>query len=292
MPSRLIAFLALVVFAAGSAVAAAPPLPPSNWTDGYVIANGIRIHYWRTGGEKPAIVLAHGSSDDGLCWTNFAKELERDYDIIMWDARGHGLSDPPRPADEPDVMVDDLAGLIRELKLVNPIVMGHSMGSATAAWFGAKYPDVARAIVLEDPGLVRRPPTPNAAPDVEKRRAGILARNNTSYEQLVNECMKSSPKWGASECEIWAPSKRRHHPDTALVSIGSRPPMRDLFPKITAPVLILKADAQGDLRRENEEVAGLLKKGRIVHIEGAAHNVRRDQKQKTLSVLKEFLAGL
>ena len=74
----------------------------------------------------------------------------------MWDARGHGLSDPPKPADEPDVMVDDLAGLIRELKLVKPIVMGHSMGSATAAWFGAKYPDIAHAIVLEDPGLVRR----------------------------------------------------------------------------------------------------------------------------------------
>ena len=63
----------------------------------------------------------------------------------------------------------------------------------------------------------------------------------------------------------------------------NRPPMRELFPKVTAPVLILKADAQGDLRRENEEVAGLLKKGRIVHIEGAAHNVRRDQKQKTLA---------
>jgi pimeloyl-ACP methyl ester carboxylesterase len=292
MSSRLIAVVALVVFAASSAFAAAPPLPPANWTDGYVIANGIRIHYWRTGGDKPAMVLAHGSSDDGLCWTNFAKELERDYDIIMWDARGHGLSDPPKPADEPDVMVDDLAGLIRELKLVKPIVMGHSMGSATAAWFGAKYPDVARAIVLEDPGLVRRPPTPNAAPDVEKRRAGILARNNTSYEQLVSECMKSSPKWGASECEIWAPSKRRHHPDTALVSIGTRPPMRDLFPKIAVPVLILKADAQGDLRRENEEVAGMLKKGRIVHIEGAAHNVRRDEKQKALSVLKDFLASL
>lgn len=291
MLQRWIALGALVLLTAGFAMAA-QPLPPAHWSDGYVLANGIRIHYWRTGGEKPALVLAHGSSDDGLCWTNFAKEFERDYDIIMWDARGHGLSDPPKPNDEPDVMVDDLAGLIRELKLVKPIVMGHSMGSATAAWFGAKYPDVARAIVLEDPALVRRAPAPGAAPDLEKRRAGILARNNMSYEQLVSECMKGSPKWGASECETWAPSKRRHHPDTALVSISNRPPMRDLFEKITVPVLILKADAQGDLRRENEEVAGLLKKGKIVHIAGAAHNVRRDQKQETVSVLKTFLAGL
>ena len=61
--------------------------------------------------------MAHGSSDDGLCWTNLAKEFQDDYDIIMFDARGHGLSDPPTPSDAPDVQVEDLAGLIKELKL-------------------------------------------------------------------------------------------------------------------------------------------------------------------------------
>ena len=44
-----------------------------------------------------------------------------------------------------------------------------------------------------------------------------------------------------------------------------------------SPKLILKADAQGDERKKNEEVAKLLKNGKIVHIEGARHNVRRDQ---------------
>jgi pimeloyl-ACP methyl ester carboxylesterase len=151
-----------------------------------VLTNGIRIHYWRSGGNKPPLVLAHGSSDDGLCWTNLAKELEANFDIILPDARGHGLS----------------------------------------------------------------------------------------------------------ECEFWAPSKRRHHPDTALISLGTRPPMRDLFTKITSPTLILKADAQGELRKQNEDIARLLKNGKIVHIEGAGHNVRRDQKPRTVAVLKEFFAGL
>lgn len=69
-----------------STLASQPPVPPAGWTDGYVMANGIRIHYWRTGGDQPVLVMAHGSSDDGLCWTNLAKELEADYDIIMADA--------------------------------------------------------------------------------------------------------------------------------------------------------------------------------------------------------------
>ena len=52
----------------------------------------------------------------------------------------------------PDVQVEDLAGLIKELKLERPILMGHSMGSASVAQFAAKYPDVPRAVILEDPG--------------------------------------------------------------------------------------------------------------------------------------------
>ncbi|TMF04127.1 MAG: alpha/beta fold hydrolase, partial [Chloroflexi bacterium] len=65
----------------------------SDWTSGDVNSNGIRIHYTRTRGHKPVLVLAHGATDSGLCWTRLARELESDYDVIMPDARGHGLSE-------------------------------------------------------------------------------------------------------------------------------------------------------------------------------------------------------
>jgi pimeloyl-ACP methyl ester carboxylesterase len=291
--------LAVVFISVLSVACAAPafagPQPPAGWTDGYVFANGIRIHYWRTGANtsKPPLVLAHGSSDDGLCWTNLAREIQDGYDIIMFDARGHGLSDPPTPSDPSDVQVEDLAGLIRELKLVRPVLMGHSMGSRSVAHFAAKYPDVPRAVILEDPALVAPAPaaTSTPPPSVDERRATILARNNTPEATLVAGCMKSSPKWGQSECEFWAPSKRRHHPLTIRETPAARPPMRDLFAKITAPTLILKADAQGDLRTQNEDVTRVLAKGRIVHITGAGHNVRRENREQTIEVMRAFLNG-
>ena len=287
--------LGLAMLAICAAPSVAGPQPPAGWTEGYVVANGIRIHYWRTGGAKPPLVMAHGSSDDGLCWTNLAREFQDQYDIVMFDARGHGLSDPPSPSDPPDVQVEDLAGLINELKLNRPILMGHSMGSSAVARFAAKYPDVARAVILEDPGLVR-PATPAAGAATqtpEQRRASILARNNTTEEELVAGCMKNSPKWGRSECEFWAPSKRRHHPATVANAPAASPlpPVSELFPKITAPTLILKADAQGELRKQNEEVAKRLSRGRLVHIEGAGHNVRRENKAQTIEVMKAFLSG-
>lgn len=280
-------------------LAAQTASPPAGWTDGYVIANGIRIHYWRTGGDKPVLLMAHGSSDDGLCWTNLAKELVHDYDIIMADARGHGLSDPPSESDPVDAQVEDLAGLIEQLGLKNPILMGHSMGSSSVAWFAARYPDVPRAVILEDPRLIPRPASDargSGASDSaaqaaqEQRRAQILKRNNTSVEDLIAQCMKNNPQWGQSECEYWAPSKRLHHPNTAFRNRGDRPSASELFKKITAPTLILKADAEDDVKKQNEAVAGLLKHGKIVHVEGAKHNVRRDQKERLVKSLKAFLA--
>lgn len=38
-----------------------------NWQAGDVNVNGIKIHYHRTGGAKPPLVLAHGITDNGLC---------------------------------------------------------------------------------------------------------------------------------------------------------------------------------------------------------------------------------
>ncbi|MCC7157284.1 MAG: alpha/beta hydrolase [Bryobacterales bacterium] len=272
---------------------AGPPPSPVGWTDGYVMANGIRIHYWRTGGSKPVMVMLHGSSDDGRCWTNLAKEFTSQYDIIMWDARGHGLSDAPTTVPTQEGMVEDLNAFLRALKIEKPILMGHSMGSGTAAWFASRYPAASKAVILEDPNLGTTPMTmANSPEDRLKRRDAILAGNNRTFDELFGQCMKNSPKWGESECAFWAPSKQRHHPNTVFSSPAERPATRDMFKTISAPVLILKADAPADVQAKNEEVTKILKAGRIVHITGAGHNVRRENKAQTIEVMRAFLASV
>jgi pimeloyl-ACP methyl ester carboxylesterase len=269
----------------------APPELPDGWTHGWALANGIRIHYYRAPAPgKQAMVLAHGSSDDGRCWTALARELEGRYDLILPDARGHGLSDPPTKDDPPDAQVEDLAALIRELGLNKPILMGHSMGASSAAWLAAKYPDLLGAVILEDPGLLPR--NRGAGGDLEQARRETLARNNASFDETVARCMKNTAAWGLEECRLWAPSKLLHHPNNAFRSFGGRPSMDELFDKIAVPTLILKADAPPDVRKQNEAVAKHLAHGELVHIDGAGHNVRREQKSRLLAALNEFLAGL
>jgi N-formylmaleamate deformylase len=123
------------------------------WFSGEVIANGIKIHYWRTGGEGPPVVFSHGITDNGLCWTRLARALEDVYDVIMPDARGHGFSDAPDEGYAPGDQAADLAGLIQALGLIKPrpVLIGHSMGAATTAAAAADYPELVRCAILEDP---------------------------------------------------------------------------------------------------------------------------------------------
>ena len=68
-----------------------------NWLQGDVELGDMSMHYVRTGGDKPALVLAHGFSDNGMCWLPVAQALSTDYNVFLPDARGHGQSSRIQP---------------------------------------------------------------------------------------------------------------------------------------------------------------------------------------------------
>lgn len=58
--------------------------------------------------------------------------------------------------------------------------------------------------------------------------------------------------------------------------------------KIPVPALILKADASPEQRKIHEEAAKVMQKGKLVHIDGAGHNLHHDELKGTVGVLNEF----
>ena len=66
----------------------------------------------------------------------------------------------------------------------------------------------------------------------------------------------------------------------------------EIYPKITVPTLILKADADEESRKKHLEIAGLLPNGKLVHIEGASHLVRLDKPIETERLIRAFLNDL
>ena len=95
----------------------------TSWTTGVFEANGIDIHYLRTGGVKPPLVLLHGLMGSGACWSPLARSLEAGYDVVMPDARGHGDSSAPLHGYRYEDHASDVIELIRGLGLAAPILL-------------------------------------------------------------------------------------------------------------------------------------------------------------------------
>ena len=174
----------------------------STWQEDDIEVNGLRLHYTRTGGAKPPVVLAHGFSDDGRCWTPIAEALAPEYDVVMVDARGHGRSEGPEGGYDPATQAADLAGAIAALGLRRPPVLGHSMGAATALAFAGTFPDVPGAILLEDPPAWWLPrPAAGETADEERRaamRARIIALKRKTREELIAGQRAEAPGWPAA----------------------------------------------------------------------------------------------
>ena len=196
------------------------------------------------------------------------------------------------------------------MKIEKPILMGHSMGASTVMRFGAAYPDLPRAVIMLDPGLGAPGAGRGAAPAAAGRGGAaapgalvmggaaeaLVAQNNRPYGDLVAQCRKQTPKWDLLDCQYWAVSKRIYHGSYA--SAGGRGPggggmsTSETLGRITAPALILKADAPPETRKANEEAAKVLKNGKLVHIDGAGHNLHHDERRRTVEVMRQFLGTL
>ncbi|HEY8655621.1 MAG TPA: alpha/beta hydrolase [Candidatus Limnocylindria bacterium] len=111
-----------------------------------------KLAYYDSGGgtetEAP-LVLAHGATFRAEDWENIFPRLATRYRVVAYDARGHGKSGRALPY-AVGALADDLH---RILALVGrpAIVVGHSLGGATALLAASRDPRPFRALVLEDP---------------------------------------------------------------------------------------------------------------------------------------------
>jgi N-formylmaleamate deformylase len=274
----------------------------TNWFEGYVQANGIRIHYHRTGnGEKPAVVLLHGFSDNGLCWTRIARVLETDYDVVMPDARNHGLSSAAQTSQA--LMAADVAVLIQELGLQAPRLIGHSMGAATATRVAADYPTLVHSVILEDPPIrdaQPEPPREQTKEGEEGRRnpwQWIIDLKSKTRDEMIATARKQGPTttWSEEELGPWADSKVQLNLEALNAfgrSSGPVPTPYEMLERITCPILLITADPERGAivtPEAAQKAASVWHDGRVVHIAGAGHNIRREQYDKFIEVVTAFL---
>ncbi len=263
-----------------------------SWHTGTMVVNGVRLHFTRTGGNKPPVVLAHGFSDSGLCWTPIAQALEADYDLVMVDARGHGFSDAPETGYTLPEMASDLQGVITGLGLVRPAIIGHSMGGGITLALAGLYPDVPGAIILEDAGALEASDFP---PRQEGEQNPFLARlsrlQTKTRDELIAE-MRASSGWSDAELEPWADAKLRFNLRAAQFHPTHGITWAELLPRITCPALLITADLDRGAIVRPEMAAAMqqqMPQLQVAHIPGAGHNIRREQFDRYVAVVRSFL---
>lgn len=257
---------------------------------GVLPVTGGHLAYHRTGGDKPALVLSHGLTDNGLCWSRLAAALAPDFDVIMLDARGHGESARMVGA-PPDHAGRDIAEAIDFLSLRLPILMGHSVGARATADFAGAYPGLASKVILEDPPFLPVADPAAAALRRRKFRDQVEAFQAMAEADIIALGRKTSPDWHEDEFPAWVAGKRQVDPDAMP---DYRTPWEESLRAITAPILLIRGEpARGGLVTAEIADAAMDLNPNIttVLIPNAGHNIRRENFDGYLATVRGFLAS-
>lgn len=282
-------------------------LMPSHWSEGDVFANGIRQHYYRTGGEKPALLLLHGFNEYGLTWLRVAKELEQDYDVIMLDARGHGRSEGIARGFSSALLVEDVVGFLNALKLERPRIIGLSQGGVTVLRLAATYPELVHSFIFEGWGEGSQSRDFAHSESYQAWFNSWLAwleqlKTMSHQERLVSALPQLLPTmagsiWPEAEYVPMVEGYALFDLDLARYSmnlwsnVGSDDPVQ-LLQRVTCPALIMKhawafpAPGAQPAVREVESGQSNIK---VVYFEHTGHLIRRVAFEPYMTLVREFL---
>lgn len=270
--------------------------------------------------DAPQLVLLHGiTSSAAANWPSIAHWSQRGWRVIALDARGHGLSprwQPQQLLRAGQQLVDDVVEVLEYLPTpapaqnaaptagaseptpaagLKPILIGHSMGAATAAVVAAQRPDLVSALVLEDParygtrspsellrrGQARANHVNRTLADLPASLAALLENAGTPGQPSAQEALPS----------LWASQQL----DQSLLGTGVVAPeveFTQLMQSITLPTLLLTGDRRGEARVGAQLLAQLMEQnpnicGQVMP--GAGHQVRRANPQAYYDVVDAFL---
>ena len=277
--------------------------------DGRMVeVDGQRLHVAEEG-KGPPLLLIHGL---GGQMRNFGPDLihdlARDYRVIRVDRPGSGYS-PRAAGTAADLQTQArlIAGLINELRLENPWLVGHSLGGALALTIAVLHPDAVGGLLLIAPAS-----QPVAPAEVSKVFRGLMVpprmRRAIAHSIAVPMAILSSR---AVLGEVFKPEPVPE--DFAIAgggALGMRPSafigasadlaeagtdMADVVAgygalKIPTHILYARGDALLDYRVHGERTAGEIPGARLTLVDGG-HMLPFTQGLGTAKWIRQSIEG-
>ena len=250
-----------------------------------------------TGDGRGTAVLLHGMMSLAETWWRIGPALaERGWDVTALDLAAHGgnrLDGPLTAAALVDSVTAQVAGPA-------DLLVGHSMGAATAICTVAGRPGFARAVVLEDP------PDGSGLPSAERLANGVELDSDIARldrDRLVRRSRADHPAWAPEDVEYDV--RGIEEADATAVAAGIRSGLRGwdipaLVAAVDVPVLLVVAPDTRDgdpdrpgsalTREARAAVRAALPPDRFVELPGG-HCLHRDLPAEWLAAVDAFTAA-
>jgi len=262
--------------------------------------------YYKDWGPKDGevVTFSHGWPLNSDSWESQMQFLaEKGYRVIAHDRRGHGRSSQPWKGNDMDHYADDLAALIKTLKLKEVTLIGFSTGGGEVARYigrhGTKLVKRAALISSVPPMMVKAENNPNGIP--KKVFDGLRSASNDNRSQLYLD-IASGPFFGFNRPgakvskgliqTFWRQGMMAGAKNTydSIAAFSATDFRKDLA-KFDVPTLIVHGsdDQIVPIDISGTASAALIKDAKFIIYAGAPHGLTDTHKNKLNQDLFKFL---
>ena len=258
-------------------------------TSGYFDVGGSKIYY-ETRGSGPAIVLLHDGLLHGVTWDEVWEPLERKHQVIRYDRRGYGRSDAATASFS---STEDLAKLLRYLKVSHAVIAGSSSGAAIAIDFALEHPEMVDGLFLIGPVVhgmeysveFRERANRNNEP-MERGEVEAWARNWSQDKFLVAGTNEKARRKIYDELVANAEKLKKY--DAALEE-KLTPPASERLREIKAPTMIVVGAADiADVKAHAGAIKAGIHGSTLIVVEGAGHLFQLEKPEEAVTRLNDF----
>ena len=194
----------------------------------YFESAGARIFY-SVEGAGPPVILVHGvGANLDLNWRRpgVIRALAKDFQVISFDLRGHGLSDTPSEPEQYGIqMVEDITRLMDHLGIAKAHLAGYSLGGFIALKAASVHPERFLSVAVcaagwknpDDPSPIPspyRPPEPPTTEQVTHASVFAFAEGKPLFHRirsgigdyLMNPVAKKAIKKSYMDLAVYRPS--------------------------------------------------------------------------------------
>ncbi len=259
--------------------------------------NGTTLHHERRGAGEPLLLL-QGLGGNSMHWGEpFLTELERDFELLIYDHRGTGRSGPTGGAFTIADLAEDAVALLDALEVERAHVLGISMGGMVAQELALGHRDRLRTLTL---GC-----TYCGGPEAlmtEQAVIGLLAdavlsgdperAHRAGWEVTVSARHADDEASYARFVEVAAESPTPLPTLLGQVQAIGGHDTSDRLRVVLVPTLVVHGTEDRMLAPANGElIAGLIPNARLELLEGVGHLFFWEQPEHSARLVREHALG-